>query len=170
IDNDMADQLLRQGVATPHFVAAVLAIDVETPVFSARRAELRRFVPEKFDFKPTPDGVDPITLSHVADDDKLTLAVIQAIEESNPPLGSAAAEFSDLLKSQDARETLKAKVKAHFDRVNERLSSSDPAVRKDELRRLYRKAVGVRKALVADPVFEALDETGGQLLLPLPAD
>ena len=36
IDNHLVDVLVRDGVITPEFAAAVLAVDLETPVFSER--------------------------------------------------------------------------------------------------------------------------------------
>jgi hypothetical protein len=46
IDNRMLDALVREKVLDEELIAAVLAVDITTPVFSARRASLLRYVPE----------------------------------------------------------------------------------------------------------------------------
>jgi hypothetical protein len=47
IDNQVIDALINQGILDKELVAAVLAVDFTTPVFSAARASLIRYVPEK---------------------------------------------------------------------------------------------------------------------------
>src|SRR5207247_10470048 len=48
VANHWIDTLLREKAVTPAFVAAVLAADLETPIFSAPRARLLAFVPASF--------------------------------------------------------------------------------------------------------------------------
>ena len=166
IDNDLADQLLRTGIVTPHFLAAVLAVDLENPVFSEKRAALLQYVPNQFECKPIPSGTDPNALPRDPAQDFLTQAVIAAIDQDNPPGNSPAAEFRTLLQSADARHVLRARVQEYAARVEQRLSGDQ---RQAELERLFRILVDRREAMARHPVLRNLDETNGQLLLPLPA-
>lgn len=163
IDNDVVDQLLRQGIVSAHFLAAVLAMDLERPVLSSQRASLLQFVPEQFDFKPFRSG-DPATAPRNRATDLLTQATIRSIEESNPAPGSAAAEFLTLLKSANAVDILRNRVKDYVERVRTKLQTERSA----ELERLYRRAIESRQAILNDPTLKSLDETGGRLLFPLP--
>lgn len=165
IDNDIADQLLKQGIVTAHFLAAVLAVDLETPVVSENRASLLQFVPEKFDFKPF-TGTNPATAPRRPATDFLTKATINALESAAPAPGTAAADFLSLLKSPNAVTVLRARVKQYETRVKARLANV--AERKDELRRLFSRAIATRRAVLNDPVLRALDESGGKLLFALP--
>ena len=75
VDYDVIDQALKLGVVSPHFVAAALAIDLETPVFSTRRAELLDLLPDRYEFVPLtaePDAFAPRDASK----DFLTQAVL----------------------------------------------------------------------------------------------
>jgi hypothetical protein len=47
VDNQVIDALINQGILDQELVADVLAVDFTTPVFSAARASLIRYVPEK---------------------------------------------------------------------------------------------------------------------------
>jgi hypothetical protein len=85
VDNDLADQLLKTGIVSPHFLAAALAVDLEVPVLSDRRRSLLRFVPDRFDFMPIPAGTHPATLPRDAGRDFLITAVLQAIDMAYPP-------------------------------------------------------------------------------------
>jgi hypothetical protein len=166
IDNDMADQLLRTGIVTPHFLAAVLAVDLENPVFSEKRTALLKYVPNQFEFKPLPSGTDPNSLPRDPEQDFLTQAVIAAIDQDNPPGHSPADEFRTLLKSADARHELSNRVQEYVAQVEQRLSGDR---RQAELERLFRVLLDRREAMLRHPVLRNLDETNGQLLLPLPA-
>jgi hypothetical protein len=68
----MVDLLMREGAITPQFVAVVLAVDLETPVFSKERASLLEFLPESFAYKPL-DSADPLIAERHPD------AVTQAV-------------------------------------------------------------------------------------------
>jgi hypothetical protein len=169
-NNDLIDQCLQLGIVTPHFLAAALAVEVEVPVFSAKRAALVAFLPDQFDFVPVTPGVSPTTLPRDAANDLLTKVVIANIDAAAPAAGSAAEEFRTLLKSADAVKELDQRVKAYLARVKTKL---DPAPanavnRKAELERLFGVVIDLRKAMEAHPILSRLDETGGRLLLPLP--
>jgi len=170
VDNNLVDQCLRLGVVTRHFLAAALAIDLETPVFSPKRAELLQFVPDRFEFTPVPDGTDLTSVAHDSERDLLTKAVVAAIEQTNPPASSPADEFRQLLKSPDAVAELKTRVDAYVSRVRTDLDASNPTRRKAALERLYEVLLGRRRQMLSHPVLGNLDETNGQLLLPLPTE
>ena len=158
MDNDFADQCLKRGIITPHFLAAALAVDLETPVFSKKRAGLLKFIPATFEFKARAGGGDPVATPRDAASDLLTATVIQRIEATSPAANSAEAEFLKLLKSADAVPVLKERVIQYRDRVKAALSN--PATRQAELTRLFGKLVAARKAMLDDPTTHTLDETG----------
>lgn len=169
LDNDMAARLLRLGAVSPHFLAAVLAIDLEAPTFSARRAELLRLVPDRFEFAPLDPVTDPTEVARDPAADLLTKTVVDAIDRAEPAPGSAADEFRTLLKSDDAVRELDRRVNEYAKRVKTELTAADPARRKAELKRLYHVLIDRRRAFRAHPVLGNLDETQGLLLFPLPA-
>ena len=155
IDNDWVDQLLTKGIVTPEFVAAVLAIDLETPFLSTAREELLRFIPEQFTFTPLDQQSHP---------DNLTQQVIAALETENPADGSTAAEFLTLLRSDNPVDILQARVADYRNRLVSLLA--DPTTRFSELTRLYDLAIAHRQAIRDSRSLRPLDEFG--LLFPLP--
>jgi hypothetical protein len=170
-NNDLVDQCLLQGIVTPHFLAAALAVDVENPVFSPKRAALLTFIPDQFEFTPVASGADPTTAKRDAAKDLLTKAVIAKIDAANPAAGSAAAEFRTLLQSANAVTELDQRVKDYAARVKANLDPSNAVKRKTELERLFGIVIDRRRAMEADPVLRNLDETsnrGGLLPLPPP--
>jgi hypothetical protein len=163
-DNALIDLCLQQGVLTPHFLAAVLAVDLEVPVFSAKRLALLDLLPDQFSFKPVAAGVDPVGVPRDAQGDLLTQAVLAKLESQNPASGTPAAEFRDLLKSADAVTELGSRVTQYVARVRARLESA----RQAELERLYALLLDRRRQFEAHPILKNLDETNKTLLLPLP--
>lgn len=161
IDNSMVDRLLRRGVITPELVAAVAAIDLETPVFSEARAGLLDFVPESFRFRVPAPGQPPAPGRHP---DDLTRQLIASLRAAEPEAGTPAAELLRRLESDDPVALLAQDVAAYRERLAARLA--DPATRADELRRLYDLLDERRRAMLAHEVFGHLDETGGELLFP----
>lgn len=169
VENDLIDQALQLGVITPHFLAAVLAVDLEAPVFSVKRAELLKFVPDQFEFIPIAPGVDPTTIPRDAAKDFLTKEVISRINQTNPAQGTTADEFRKLLTSADAIAELQKRITAYTKRVKAVLDPASADKRKDELERLYSLLVERRLLMEAHAVLQNLDETDGQLLFPLPS-
>ena len=167
IDTEMADRLLKLGAVTPHFVAAVVAVDLEEPLFSEKRARLLKYLPQQFAFTPLLVGADVMSIPRDQEKDLLTKLVIANIEADNPMPGTPEHEFGALLKDADAVVTLKSKVQAYVKRVKTALS--DPDTRAAELERLFGILVERRKAMLSNRLFAPLDETGGRLLLPMPA-
>lgn len=172
VDNDLIDQALQLGVVTPHFVAAALAVDVERPVFSDKRAGLLEFLPDQFEFTPVASGVDPVTVPRDATKDILTQAVVARIDQANPAPGTDADEFRALLTSADAVSELRKRITAYVKRVETALAPApaNASQRKDELERLYGLLVERRRLMETHPVLQNLDETNGRLLLPLPSE
>src|SRR5205085_961609 len=101
-NNSLIDLCLQRAVVTPQFLAAALALDLETPVFSDKRASLVDFIPDRFDFTPVAAGADPTTLPRDSTKDLLTKAILANIDATNPAPGSPSDEFRTLLKSADA--------------------------------------------------------------------
>jgi hypothetical protein len=165
VDNSAIAQLMNQGVLTPEFVAAVMAVDLETPVFSEQRQELLQFIPEQFSFQPLQSGTNPLSVKRFPDD--LTRKVIAAIEEANPLSDSTAGEFLDLLKNDDPLQVLKERVQAYSNSIDLKLNKSDSATRQAELQRLYNLVIARRRSVISDPVLAAINETG-DALLPVP--
>jgi len=158
IDVDMVDQLLKRGVVTPQFAAAVLAIDLENPILSADRKALKQFVPKSIKFRPLQTaGVN-------AHPDDTTKRVIAALEAANPAAGSPQAQWLSNLKDPDPVKLLRDKVIAYRTRVEAALKS--PGTRSVELARLFNLAIQRRKAIAGDPVQRALIES--QSLFPAP--
>lgn len=171
VENDLIDQALQLGVVTPHFVAAVLAVDLEKPVFSNARAELLKFVPDEFKFIPVPKSTDPLTVQRDPAKDFLTEEVISRIDQDDPDPGTNADEFRKLLASPDAVAELEKRVKAYVERIQAALDPENNGSngRKAELERLYGLLVERRRLMETHPVLQNLDETNGRLLFPLPA-
>lgn len=138
VDNQMIDILIQRGVITREFAAAVLAVDLETPVFSASRARLLATIPQRFQFRPRTPGDVPA--SHP---DQLTEAVISRLKSGNPTAGTAEAEFLTLLQNPDPLSELRRKTTTYVTRTKGRLS--DAQERKAELARLYKLMLQRRK-------------------------
>lgn len=155
IDTDMVDRLIRRGVISPQFVAAVSSVDLESPVFSEERASLLRFVPNEFDFAPAA-GAHP---------DDLTTKVLAAVAASNPAAGSAEARFAEALRSSDPLKLLADRVAAYHSRVAAALNG--PNTRRVEIERLFSRLAAVRRAALEDETLRHLNETGDRLL-PIP--
>ena len=151
MDNSVVDRLMAKGIVSKHFVASVLAIDIENPIFSHKRSSLLRFVPREFSFRS--DGSV----------DLLTPMVIENIKkESHPPV-SVEAEFLSLLESADAVQKLSDMVDAYLQKIANSLQTDRGA----ELMRIHQKAIEMRVAVKSHPVLSSLDETQINFL-PLP--
>ncbi len=155
-DNHMVDLLVQRGEITSQFAAAVLAVDLETPVFSARRASLLRFVPDTFRFKPIVNAGVPA--SHP---DDLTKAVIAALEVASPAVGSPEADLLALLQSSDPVKILKQRVQDYLAR--EQAALANPDMRQAELKRLFGILIARRREALSNPAFSRLNETGNLL-------
>ena len=164
IDNDLADQLIRQGIVTPEFVAAVMAIDLESPILSDKRLKLLDLMPNEFLFKPL-NGADPLTTKRHPDE--LTRQVISELEILSPSNSSPEGEFLEILKSDEPILILEDLVKEYRSRLVTNLDRTNTSVRKAELERLYDLAITRRSSVLRNETLSALNETRN-LLLPLP--
>ena len=142
VDNHLVDVLVRDGVITAEFAASVLAVDLETPVFSTARASLLRFVPATVRF--TARGPDDVPTAHP---DALTTTVIQAIRAGGAPAaGSPEAALLALLEDPRPLERVREQVQAYVARQRSALSGTGRAA---ELARLYGRVIERRKAAAA---------------------
>ena len=166
IDNDMVDRLMRRGVLSPHFVAAVLAVDLEQPILSGARARLLAFVPDTIKFRPIPQGTatDFAALRAAPAGDSTMQAVIDALERAKPAAGSPEADFLTVLKSPRPIDVLTARVSAYHKRVQTALAG---AGRQKEIQRLFARLIDRRVQVLQSDRFGPLDETGDRLL-PVP--
>jgi len=142
IDNHEVDILLRRGVITREFAAAVLAVDLERPVFSPAREGLLAAVPARFRFKPLNPGDVP-----AAHPDDLTRAIIAALRALNPAAGTAEADLLALLENPKPVDVLRQRVLAYLER--ERVQLGDPQKREAEISRLYNQVLDRRRDAVA---------------------
>jgi len=159
VDNHMIDLLVQRGVITKEFAGAAMAVDHETPIFSTKTPGLLRFIPATFRFKPLAVGAAP-----AAHPDRLTQAVIAALQAASPAAGTPEADFLTLLQSPNPLSTLRQRVLSYRQRVQTRLDNA--ATRAAELRRLFHIAVDRRRAALNHPVLGALTESDA--LFPVP--
>jgi len=146
------DTLLDKKVLSRGFVAAALAADLETPIFSAGRARLLAFVPGSFTVTPAEPHPD-----------QLTRQVIAGLEAANPPAGSPEAEFLVALKSADPVAAVRARILDYKNRIADRFNN--PSTRSAEVQRLFQLLIARRQAMVNHPIFGNLVES--KALLPL---
>jgi hypothetical protein len=159
-DNHLVDSLIKRGVVTPQFVAAALAVDLETPVFSTRTPVLLKFIPATFRFKPR--NSDDIPAAHP---DALTKAVIKNLEAAGPAAGTPEADFIALLKDPDPVKALRGRTADYLARIQGKLEN--PSTRQQEIDRLFGILIARRKIAANDPVLQSLNEFR-DLLFPLP--
>jgi hypothetical protein len=144
------DKLVDEQVVSKPFAAAVLGARLKEPIFSAARASLLEFVPERFTAKPGEGHPDA-----------LTRAVIAALEAKNPPPGSVAADFLATLKNPDPVAAVRSRVIAYRQDVAQQLGSDGGA-------ELFDLLVKRRQELKNHPVFCGLVESAALLPLPTP--
>ncbi|MBM3736813.1 MAG: hypothetical protein FJW39_13605 [Acidobacteria bacterium] len=145
-DNEMIDQILRRGIISREFAASVLAVDIENPVFSPRRARLLGLVPQSFNGPAA-----------------LTKAVLDRLNALNPQPNTPEADFRTLLSSADPAGAVRARITAYHARVQAQLNGG-PAARRNELRRLYRLMLDRRLLAGNDAILRPLVES--PLLFP----
>lgn len=163
IDTDLVRQLVLRGILPVRVLAAALAVDLDTPVFSRERAQLLRFVPDTFRFKELPSGAIPAGEPLAAGPaDDLVHLLTAALETSAPAGGSAAQLFLDRLKADDPVGLLAQDVNAYHQRI--RLAFATPPGRLQETTRLQSAAVERRRQMLLHPILGTLDETQGALL------
>jgi hypothetical protein len=149
--------LVQEKVISREFAAAALAVDLETPIFSARRPGLLNLIPE---------GTFTV-IKGQAHPDALTQAVIATLEARSPAPGSAEAEFLTILKAPSPLEVVRAKINVYKDEIAGRLNSPNASVRAGEVDRLFGLLIERRRAFMQDQKFSALIESPA--LIPMPA-
>jgi hypothetical protein len=163
IDNDVISQLIAKGVVTAQFVAAILTIDLASPIFSKERESLLQFLPDSVRFKMIPSATLPSATNRHPDD--LTKKVIANLENFKPKAGTPEAKFLAALNSKDPVADLAQQVQLYHDQIEARLAN--PQTRVSELNRLFALAIDRRLALLNADLFSTINETGDRLL-PVP--
>ena len=173
IDNFTVEAMMKRGILTPQFVAAVLLVDLETPVMSDDRASLLDALfpqqpppaatpPTPFKYSPLPQGIN--FLSGNRHPDSLTTQVIATLESQSPAAGTPAAKLLNNLKAVDPLDRLKSRVEAYSNRIASELSNS--ATRAAKLKEHHQRLVDRRDKMLKDDVLKHLNES--TLLLPRP--
>ncbi|MEL6523855.1 MAG: hypothetical protein AAFQ66_22960, partial [Pseudomonadota bacterium] len=153
-DRRMVERLNKRGIIDDGFVAAVLAVDLEEPLFSADRAGLLAHVPQSVTAPSR--GQLP---------DALRAAVTESLT-SLTERSEAEQDFLEMLQSPDPVTELDSRVRDYLARTQSLLA--DPAARETHLQDLYAKLQANRAAFASSPVSAALNEFPG--LLPLTAN
>lgn len=150
IDNAYGRQLMEQGIVPQAFVAAVMAVDLETPVFSQQREALW-----------TASNILPTQFKTGRNND-LIAQTLSNLEQLNPVADSAEGQFLAALQSPDPVQFLRVKVDDYI--LRERRRFGDRETRPEEVARLYRRLLERRQQVEADPVQRHLIES--PLLFP----
>ncbi len=150
IDTIYVEKLINDGVVPESFVAAVLAVDLETPVLSGDRAALWNA-----------DDILPTEFRTGRNND-LTSQTIRNLERLNPSSDSPEGQFLEALQSPDPIRFLQSKVDQYIQREQRRFDSRE--VRSEEIGRLYRKLLVERDKVEGDAVLSHLIES--PLLFP----
>ena len=148
-DRRMVERLNRRGILDDEFVASVLAVDVETPLFSQPRASLLSHIPE---------SVTAPTRGQLPD--ALRTAVIESLQNT-APRSEPEEDFLSLLLSADPVGELDTRVQQLLDRTNTLLS--DPVERAPHLRMLYARLIANRDAFRESEISIHLNEFPGLL-------
>jgi hypothetical protein len=161
VDNSLIDVLVKRGVITREFAAAVLAVDLERPVFSDRRAELLSLIPVRYSFKLVDAG--QALPSHP---DALTQIVVSQLRAANPAPESAQGQLLTLLDQPNPISAVKARVVAYLERVRGRLTNA--GTRQAEIDCSYRIAI-VQRQLAAQRIPTLIESSKLLPLAQLPA-
>ncbi len=145
-DRRMVERLNRHGIVDDDLVAAALAVDVETPLFSGPRASLLAHVPSSV------SAPNQALLATALRD-----AVIASLE-ADPDKSEAETEFLALLQS-DAMAELDRRVRDYIARTKGKLA--DSAERAQHLRDLYARLIENRKDFLRSDISGNLAEFPG---------
>ncbi|MEX0329333.1 MAG: hypothetical protein AB3N07_11475 [Ruegeria sp.] len=153
-DRRVVERLNRRGIVDDAFVAAVLAIDVETPLFSESRAALLKHVPQQISAPSVPQLPEALRSSVIAN------------LEAEPNRSETEEDFLSLLRNADPVSELDARVRAFLTRTQNQLA--DPATRQPHLQELFARLLDNRAAFQTQEISAPLNEFPG--LLPSPAN
>lgn len=153
IDTDWVTQLVQREVVPPAFVAAVMGVDLETPILSSDRRKLwsDKILPTQF---------------QTGAKNTLVPQVIQKLEALKPAANTPEARLLQALKSPDPVASLRDRINTYLKREEAAFTNRSTPTRFAELVRLYKLALQRRQAILQTPEFKPLDETGGKLLFP----
>lgn len=152
IDNHYIDLLVAEQLIPATFALAIQAVDFKTPVLSARRASLLKYVPENFSV-----GTTAAREAFVRD-------FVARVRASNPVEGSAEAEVLAILESAGPIAVVNARLDAYAEEIAKGLKVD----RMGTVRKHFDRLLQTRRAVLDDPTLGGLDETRGLLLFPLP--
>lgn len=150
-DRRMVQRLRRGGIIDRELIAAALAVDVGTPLFSPARRSLLKHVPEEVSAPNASALAEALKTKIVSN--------IEAVEEADR--SDAEKDFLALLKSGDAVSELNRRVVALRDETQRALDPSNPAVRKQKLSELYGLLIKNRDAFKGSPISARLAEFPG---------
>ena len=148
-DRRMVERLNNRGIVDDAFVAAVLAVDVETPLFSDARASLLRHIPESV--------TAPI---RALLPDALRDAVVASLQDA-ATRSAAEEDFLALLQSADPMAELDDRVQDYLSRTQTLLA--DSATREAHLRELFDRLLVNRETFRTSDVSVRLNEFRGLL-------
>jgi len=148
-DRRMVERLQKSGVVDKGFVAAVLAVDVEEPLFSDARASLLRHVPK---------SISAPSRALLAD--VLRAAVIASLE-ATATRSAVEEDFLMLLRSANPVTELNTRVQNYISRTQTLLA--DPTTRDAHLRDLFNRLLRNRQTFRSNAVSRPLNEFLGLL-------
>ena len=173
IDNYTVERLLRAGIVTPEFVAAVQLVDLRNPVLSHKRHEIfatSGLIPRNVIVPSTPPA------DHRQH--PLTKAVIERLDQIGPLVGTPLGDFRKFLKLDDPVAELDQAVTGYLNEVSVDFALDGPAgnQRHDQaaIGKWFNVMLERRRAILHHPTFNVLDETSegtpprSGALLPLP--
>ena len=148
-DRTMVARLVQRRILDPGFVAAVLAIDLENPMFSDSRAGLLKHVPDSVTNVPSDEIAGAIQ--------KQVIANLEAVPAANR--AAAESDLLDLLTSNKALDALNQRVEAYWQRVQQSLDPANPTARQDKLGALFRTLQANRDEFRNRPISTHLVES-----------
>ena len=163
IDNHLVETLMARGIVTPQFVAAVLSVDLRTPVFSKPREALMRFLPDAFEYTRLAAGVDPLMENRHPD--RLTKAVIANLRSFGSGLSQVERDFLEILQLDDPKAELESQIELYLAEIDRELNGGDPTRRRETLERLFDTAHQRRVQMLRDPIISRVVES--HALLPM---
>ena len=136
------------------FVAAALAIDLRTPIYSAARAKLLAFVPDSYSVGST----GPVDLKD---------RVLAGINAAGAAAGAEAREFAERVRGGNALDRLKQDVEAYLAEIETAFADTSSAAYREQLRKQFDALVSRRALMRSRPELCNLIEGP---LLPVPAN
>ena len=148
------EKLLAGNLVSREFVAAALAIDLRTPIYSAARAKLLAFVPDSYSVGST----GPVDLKD---------RVLAGINAAGAAAGAEAREFAERVRGGNALDRLKQDVEAYLAEIETAFADTSSAAYREQFRKQFDALVSRRALMRSRPELCNLIEGP---LLPVPAN